>query len=65
MSEDPYLVSEMTVPLIKGIQKADVAACVKHFVVNGQETNRLWVDTVVDKRCRGEQGSLLLDNGSL
>lgn len=50
MSEDPYLVSEMTVPLIKGIQKADVAACVKHFAVNGQETNRLWVDTVVDKR---------------
>lgn len=40
----------MTVPLIKGIQKADVAACVKHFAVNGQETNRLWVDTVVDKR---------------
>lgn len=50
MSEDPFLVSEMTVPLIKGIQKADVAACVKHFAVNGQETNRLWVDTVVDKR---------------
>lgn len=50
MSEDPYLVSEMTVPLIKGIQKADVAACVKHFAVNGQETNRLWVDTIVDKR---------------
>ena len=50
MSEDPYLVSEMTVPLIEGIQKADVAACVKHFAVNGQETNRLWVDTIVDKR---------------
>ena len=50
MSEDPYLVSEMTVPLIKGIQKSDVAACVKHFAVNGQETNRLWVDTIVDKR---------------
>lgn len=50
MSEDPYLVSEMTFPLIEGIQKADVAACVKHFAVNGQETNRLWVDTIVDKR---------------
>lgn len=50
MSEDPYLVSEMTVPLIKGIQKNDVAACVKHFAVNGQETNRLWVDTAVDER---------------
>ena len=31
MSEDPYLAGEMAVPLIEGIQKADVAACVKHF----------------------------------
>lgn len=54
MSEDPYLVCEMAVPLIKGIQKQDVAACVKHFAVNGQETNRLWVDTVVDERTLNE-----------
>ena len=54
MSEDPYLVSEMTVPLIEGIQKQDVAACVKHFAVNGQETNRLWVDTIVDERTLNE-----------
>jgi len=50
MSEDPYLVEEMTVPMIKGIQESDVAACVKHFAVNSQETNRLWVDTIVDER---------------
>ena len=50
MSEDPYLVTEFTVPFIKGVQTADVAACVKHFAVNSQETNRLWVDTIIDER---------------
>ena len=50
MSEDPYLVEEITVPIIEGIQESDVAACVKHFAVNNQETNRLWVDTIVDER---------------
>ena len=39
----------MAVALIEGIQKNDVAACVKHFVVNNQETNRLHVDTEVDE----------------
>ena len=50
MSEDPKLIEEMTVPLVKGIQENDVAACVKHFVANNQETERLWVDTIVDER---------------
>lgn len=50
MSEDPYLVEEIACPLIEGIQEQDVAACVKHFAVNNQETNRLWVDTYVDER---------------
>ncbi len=50
MSEDPYLIEELVVPMIKGIQESDVAACVKHFAVNNQETNRLWVDTEVDER---------------
>lgn len=50
MSEDPKLVEELTVPLIEGIQENDVAACVKHFAANSQETDRLWVDTIVDER---------------
>lgn len=50
MSEDPRLVEEMTVPLIKGIQENDVAACVKHLAANNQETNRLSVDTYMDER---------------
>lgn len=50
MSEDPRLVEEITVPLIQGIQENDVAACVKHFAANSQETDRLMVDSVVDER---------------
>jgi beta-glucosidase len=36
--------------MIQGIQKHDVAACVKHFCANNQETDRMAVDTVVDER---------------
>ncbi|MCR5733570.1 MAG: glycoside hydrolase family 3 C-terminal domain-containing protein [Lachnospiraceae bacterium] len=48
-SEDPYLTKEMAVEHITGVQTNDVAACVKHFVANNQETDRLKVDTIVSK----------------
>lgn len=48
-SEDPYLTKELAVPFIQGVQNWDVAACVKHFAVNNQETERLWVDVQVDE----------------
>lgn len=54
MSEDPYLAGEMAVPLIEGIQKADVAACVKHFALNNQETERLWVEVEVSDQALGK-----------
>lgn len=54
MSEDPYLISELVVPLIKGIQESDVAACVKHFALNSQETERLWVNVEIDERALRE-----------
>lgn len=50
MSEDPCLIAALAVPFIKGVQECDVAACVKHFAVNNQETDRLAVDTLVDER---------------
>lgn len=50
MSEDPRLIEEMVVPMVRGIQENDVAACVKHFAANSQETERLSVDTIVDER---------------
>jgi beta-glucosidase len=54
MSEDPKLIEELVVPFIRGIQENDVAACVKHFAANNQETARLSVDTEVDERALRE-----------
>jgi beta-glucosidase len=50
MGEDPFLTSKMVVPYIKGVQSNGVAACVKHFALNNQETNRNTVNVVVDDR---------------
>lgn len=54
MSEDPYLISELVVPLVKGIQESDVAACVKHFAVNNQETERTQVNVELSERALRE-----------
>ena len=40
-SEDPFLAGEMAAAVTLGIQKDDTAAaCVKHYALNNQETNR-------------------------
>ncbi len=50
MSEDPVLTKAFAVPFIQAVQENDVAACVKHFAANGQETDRLMVDEEIDER---------------
>lgn len=50
MGEDPYLASRMVVPYIKGVQENGVAACVKHFALNNEETHRHTVNVDVDDR---------------
>ncbi|MGA9883292.1 MAG: glycoside hydrolase family 3 C-terminal domain-containing protein [Candidatus Acidiferrales bacterium] len=42
--EDPYLMSEMVVPEIQGIQSKGVVAVVKHFDANDQEYGRTGVN---------------------
>lgn len=49
-SEDPYLAGEMASAYIKGLQSKGVAACVKHFAVNNQETRRMSGSSNVDER---------------
>jgi beta-glucosidase len=48
--EDPYLASQIAVSWIKGLQEEGVAASVKHFAANDQETLRDSIDTIVSAR---------------
>jgi len=49
-SEDPVLTAEMAVAYIEGVQRTGVGACIKHFVANEQETERMTVSVEVDER---------------
>jgi len=50
LSEDPFLISRLSVNYIKALQTKDVAACVKHFVANNQEDNRFVIDVNMSDR---------------
>ncbi len=50
MGEDPYLISQMVVPYVQGVQSNGVAACVKHFALNNNEINRHTSNPIVDDR---------------
>jgi beta-glucosidase len=52
--EDPYLVAQIAVSNIIGIQDHGVLANVKHFAANNQETNRFTVNEKVDERALRE-----------
>ncbi len=54
MGEDPYLTGSMCVPYIQEIQKNGVAACVKHFALNNQETWRDHIDVNLSERALRE-----------
>ncbi len=53
-SEDPFLNTQLAVNAVKGIQTQHVAACVKHFILNNQETNRGRVNVEVSERALRE-----------
>ena len=53
-SEDPYLSSQMTVAIVKGIQSKKVSACVKHFALNNSEYQRMTISSEVDERTKRE-----------
>ncbi|TID17414.1 glycoside hydrolase family 3 protein [Venturia nashicola] len=49
-SEDPFLTGKLAANFIRGVQSQQVAATIKHFVANEQETHRMTVDSIVQER---------------
>lgn len=49
-SEDPALNAVLAVGYTKGMQDAGTAACLKHYALNNQETNRGSVDVIIAER---------------
>ncbi|MGW9111723.1 beta-glucosidase [Microbacterium sp. NPDC055683] len=49
-SEDPLLTGVLAGAVVRGLQSQGVAACVKHFAVNNQETDRHRVSAEIDER---------------
>ncbi|MHA0856361.1 glycoside hydrolase family 3 N-terminal domain-containing protein [Paenibacillus sp. CMAA1364] len=53
-SEDPYLMGELIVPYIEGVQSHGVLTTVKHFACNNQETLRHEIDVIISERALRE-----------
>lgn len=54
LSEDPLLISKMSVAYIKALQSKDVAASVKHWLANNQEENRGTINVLMSERALRE-----------
>jgi len=54
LSEDPYLSGTLAAKYIEGLQSNNVAASLKHFACNNQETYRYNINTIVDERALKE-----------
>ncbi|MGD9701697.1 MAG: beta-glucosidase [Acidimicrobiia bacterium] len=50
MSEDPVLTARLAVAYVQGVQSQRVACCVKHFVMNDTEFERMTISSDVDER---------------
>ena len=48
--EDPYLLGEMVVATLEGVQRNNVMACAKHYAMNSIEQDRTKLNVSVDER---------------
>ncbi|KAB5559700.1 glycoside hydrolase superfamily [Coniochaeta sp. 2T2.1] len=53
-SEDPFLTGKLAATFINTVQNGGIAACIKHFVANDQETRRFFIDELIPDRALRE-----------
>lgn len=61
LSEDPLLTATLIAESIDGIQQQGVVSTVKHYSLNCNETNRHWLDAVVDPDAHRESDLLAFE----
>ncbi|MEM6698589.1 MAG: glycoside hydrolase family 3 N-terminal domain-containing protein, partial [Bacteroidota bacterium] len=66
--EDSFLLGQMGSSLMKGVQKHNVMACIKHYALNNQENARFYIDVEADERVLREvylpHFKACIDNGA-
>ncbi|OBA84134.1 glycosyl hydrolase [Mycobacterium sp. 1164966.3] len=58
LSEDPLLTGTIAAGSVNGIQRQGVISTVKHFSLNSNETNRHWLDAIIDPDAHRESDLL-------
>lgn len=58
LGEDPLLAGVLAGESIRGIQDQKIVSTVKHFSLNGQETNRHWANSVIEEAAHRESDML-------
>jgi beta-glucosidase len=61
LSEDPLLSAALAAESIGGIQEEGVISTIKHFSLNCNETNRHWLDAVIDPVAHRESDLLAFE----
>src|SRR5262249_32038864 len=61
LSEDPLLSGTMAAESIKGIQQQGVISTTKHYSLNCNETNRHWLNAVIDPDAHRESDLLAFE----
>ena len=61
LSEDPWLSGVMAAETVIGTQSQGVIAMLKHFVLNSHETNKHWLDAVIDPAALRESDLLAFE----
>src|SRR5262247_2370012 len=59
--EDPYLSGVMGAEQVNGIQSQQVISTLKHYVLNNNETNRHWLDAIIDPNALRESDLLAFE----